>query len=185
VPAIAEHALRVGAGGVAQVRADGGDAGFAGEGGGVGGRRDNSLLHGEQSIAFTDSVCREATSGPTRSPARAGKSCGGRARASASRTGKLGQSVDEIEHLKASVRAKVEPAFRVIKRQFGHTKVRYRVPAKNTAQLHTLFAPTNLWVVLNELLARDGNMRPLRASRADYSMMGTDMNTILPTSCIW
>ena len=63
--------------------------------------------------------------------------------------------------------------------------MRYRVPAKNTAQLHTLFAPTNLWMVPNELLARDGNMRPLRASRADYSMMGTDMNTILPTSCIW
>jgi DNA polymerase II small subunit/DNA polymerase delta subunit B len=30
-----------------------------------------------------------------------------------------------IEHLKAKVRAKVERPFRVIKRQFGHTKVRY------------------------------------------------------------
>ncbi|WP_244672213.1 transposase, partial [Xanthomonas phaseoli] len=37
------------------------------------------------------------------------------------------------EHFKASVRAKVEHPFRVIKRQFGYTKVRYRGLAKNTA----------------------------------------------------
>ncbi len=59
---------------------------------------------------------------------------------------KLGQIIDEIEHLKASVRAKVEHAFRVVKRQFGHTKVRYRGLVENTAQLHTLFALTNLWM---------------------------------------
>ena len=29
------------------------------------------------------------------------------------------------EHFKASVRAKVEHPFRVVKRQFGYTKVRY------------------------------------------------------------
>ena len=34
----------------------------------------------------------------------------------------------------------VEHPFRVIKRQFGHTKVRYRGLFKNTAQLKTLFA---------------------------------------------
>ncbi len=32
------------------------------------------------------------------------------------------------EHFKASVRAKVEHPFRVIKRQFGYTKVRYGAP---------------------------------------------------------
>jgi IS5 family transposase len=37
------------------------------------------------------------------------------------------------EHRKASVRAKVEHPFRVIKRQFGLMKVRCRGPAKNTA----------------------------------------------------
>ncbi|AQU45911.1 transposase [Xanthomonas oryzae pv. oryzae] len=42
------------------------------------------------------------------------------------------------EHFKASVRAKVEHPFRVIKRQFGYTKVRYRGLAKNTAQVQTL-----------------------------------------------
>ena len=51
---------------------------------------------------------------------------------------------EKIEKLKASVRAKVEHPFRVIKRQFGYVKVRYRGLKKNTAQLHTLFALSNL-----------------------------------------
>lgn len=34
--------------------------------------------------------------------------------------------LDQAEKLKAGVRAKVEHPFRVIKRQFGHVKVRYR-----------------------------------------------------------
>jgi IS5 family transposase len=39
--------------------------------------------------------------------------------------------------LPASVRAKVEHPFRVIKCQFGFTKVRYKGLAKNAAQLMT------------------------------------------------
>ncbi|MEJ7808767.1 MAG: hypothetical protein WKG03_22955, partial [Telluria sp.] len=42
--------------------------------------------------------------------------------------------------------------FRVIKRQFGHVKVRYKGLAKNTAQLHTLFALSNLWMARRRLL---------------------------------
>src|SRR5690606_26324308 len=56
------------------------------------------------------------------------------------------RSVRRWEHFKASVRAKVEHPFRVIKRQFGYTKVRYRGLAKNTAQVLTLFALSNLWM---------------------------------------
>ncbi len=48
-------------------------------------------------------------------------------------------------------RDKVEHPFRVIKRQFGHVGVRYRGLAKNTAQLQTLFAPANLWMVRKRL----------------------------------
>ena len=51
-----------------------------------------------------------------------------------------------VEYLKAAVRAKVEHPFRVIKRQFGYTKVRYRGLAKNTGQVLTLFALSNLWM---------------------------------------
>ncbi|SEC59867.1 transposase, IS4 family /transposase, IS5 family [Pseudomonas anguilliseptica] len=41
----------------------------------------------------------------------------------------------KIEKAKAQVRAKVEHPFRVIKRQFGYVKTRFRGLAKNTAQL--------------------------------------------------
>ena len=57
---------------------------------------------------------------------------------------------------KTSVRAKVEHPFRVIKRQFGYTKVRYRGLAKNTAQLLTLFALSNRWMVRRQLLPARG-----------------------------
>ena len=40
--------------------------------------------------------------------------------------------IDKIEKLKAGIRAKVEHPFRVIKRQFGFVKVRYRGLKKNT-----------------------------------------------------
>ena len=53
----------------------------------------------------------------------------------------------QVERIKAGNRAKVEHPFLVIKRQFGHVKVRYRGLAKNTAQLHTLFALANLRMV--------------------------------------
>jgi IS5 family transposase len=56
------------------------------------------------------------------------------------------------EHHKASVRAKVEHPFRVIKRQFGFMKVRYRGLSKNAAQVLTLFALSNLWMVRRHLL---------------------------------
>ncbi|KAF1048545.1 IS5 family transposase [Xylophilus sp.] len=59
----------------------------------------------------------------------------------------------QLEKLKAAIRAKVEHPFRVIKRQFGHTKVRYRGLRKNTEQPKTLFALSNLWMVRHRLAA--------------------------------
>ncbi len=64
----------------------------------------------------------------------------------------------KIEFAKAQVRAKVKHPFRVLKRQFGYTKVRFRGLAKNTAQQATLFALSNLWMVRKRLLAM-GEMR--------------------------
>jgi IS5 family transposase len=63
---------------------------------------------------------------------------------------------EQIEKAKASIRAKVEHPFRVIKQQFGHTKVRYRGLAKNTARLVMLFAMSNLWMVRKKLMAAQG-----------------------------
>jgi len=49
-----------------------------------------------------------------------------------------------IEKAKASIRAKVEHPFHVIKNLFGYRKVRYKGLARNQAQLFTLFALGNL-----------------------------------------
>ena len=48
----------------------------------------------------------------------------------------------------------------MIKRQFGYVKVRYRGLAKNTAQLMTLFALGNLWMVRKELMKMTPEVRP-------------------------
>lgn len=61
--------------------------------------------------------------------------------------------VDQIEHKKASVRARVEHPFRIVKRQFGYLKVRYRGLKKNGAQVLTLFALANLWMARRTMLA--------------------------------
>lgn len=53
----------------------------------------------------------------------------------------------------ASIRAIGEHPFRILKRQFGYTKVRYRGLDKNIAQLYTLFALGNLFQVRRALLA--------------------------------
>ncbi|MCS3811008.1 IS5 family transposase [Xanthomonas arboricola] len=47
----------------------------------------------------------------------------------------------------------------MIKRQFGYTKVRYRGLAKNTAQVLTLFALSNLWMKRKQLLSVVGSVR--------------------------
>lgn len=60
---------------------------------------------------------------------------------------------ERVNHTIAMVRAKVEHPFRVIKRQFGHVKARYRGLAKNRAQLFTLFALGNLFPVRRRLMA--------------------------------
>ncbi len=52
--------------------------------------------------------------------------------------------LDQLEQLKASVWAKVEHPFHVIKNLIGHRKTRYRGLVKNTAQLFSLFGFANL-----------------------------------------
>ena len=66
--------------------------------------------------------------------------------------GKLHPLDERINRVIAMVRAKVEHPFRVIKRQFGYTRTRYRGLAKNRAQLFTLFALGNLFLVRRKLM---------------------------------
>ena len=67
--------------------------------------------------------------------------------------GKAKARVQKREHGKASVRAKVEHPFRVIKRQFGVLKMRFERLQKNTEHLLTLFALSNLWMARRQLMA--------------------------------
>jgi len=127
----------------------------------------NSLLHGEEATAYADSGYRGAHKRPDAKPGVTWQiavrpSDRRRLKAGAA----LGAILDQIEKLKASIRAKVEHPFRVIKRQFGHTKVRYRGLFKNTAQLKTLFALSNLWMARAKLMALDEQVRPLGAKTA-------------------
>ena len=113
------------------------------------------LLHGKEKQVFGDA-------GYTGADKRARKR--GRRFYIAEKRSKVKAIVDEtlreltgkLEHLKASIRAKVEHPFRVIKRQFGHNKARYRGLAKNGAQVTTLFALSNLWMARRKLLAAAG-----------------------------
>ena len=127
----------------------------------------NALLHGEETEAFGDAGYQGVGKRPDANEdvqwhvaMRPGK------RRALDKTKPLDALVDEIERLKASVRAKVEHPFRVVKRQFGHVKVRYRGLKKNTAQLVTLFALSNLWMARRALLALDGQLRPKAANAA-------------------
>ncbi|QGF93038.1 IS5 family transposase [Pseudomonas sp. CFSAN084952] len=67
--------------------------------------------------------------------------------------------IRKIENVKAQTRAKVEYPLRVIKRQFGYTKVRFRGLAKNTGKMMTLFALSNLWMARRHLLKTSGEVR--------------------------
>ena len=67
--------------------------------------------------------------------------------------GSLKELTVRLEKLKASVRAKVEHPFHILKNLFKHRKLRYRGLSKNTAQLHTLFALANLVIAKRTLLA--------------------------------
>ena len=124
----------------------------------------NALLHGDETEVFADAGYQGADKRPDANPKmrwniamRPGK------RAALNKTERVGELIDQLERLKASIRAKVEHPFRVIKRQFGHVKVRYRGLKKNTAQLNTLFALSNLWMVRKKPEVLDGQVRPKTA----------------------
>jgi IS5 family transposase len=116
----------------------------------------HGLLHGKEQVVFADAGYQGATKRPEATGVdwhvamRPGK------RRALDKNTPWGKLLDKAEQMKASVRAKVEHPFRVIKCQFGFTKVRYKGLAKNTAQLVTLFALSNLWMARRQLLGAQG-----------------------------
>ena len=105
----------------------------------------HALLHGDEIAALGDA----GYQGVEKRPENLGKTVAWhvamkRSKRKALPNNKLGRMREKLEHLKASVRAKVEHPFHVIKNLFRHRKTRYRGLAKNTAQLFTLFGFANL-----------------------------------------
>ena len=116
----------------------------------------HALLHGEEDVVFADSGYRGITKREEIQAQHPGVDWqvammpGKRRALKKSKT--VDALIDKLEKIKASIRAKVEHPFRVIKCQFGYRKTRYRGLVKNTAQLITLFALSNLWMVRKRII---------------------------------
>jgi len=106
------------------------------------------LLHGEETVVWGDS----AYSGQTSVIRR----CSPKARDLTNKKGARNRKLTELERRKnrnkSKVRAKVEHAFGIMKRQFGFTKVRYRGLEKNANHTYTNCALVNLVMAKNRLL---------------------------------
>lgn len=70
----------------------------------------------------------------------------------ASKQRPLSDANQRFNHRMSSIRARVEHVFRVIKRQFGYTKVRYKGIAKNAAQVFSLIGLTNLYLARGTMM---------------------------------
>lgn len=95
------------------------------------------LLRGTESVLYGDQAYDSAAN------AAAWVAGGGRYRVQ--RRGRRTPQKQRINRARSRVRAMVEHPFHVVKQLWGYTKVRYRGLAKNTAQLFTLFALSNLY----------------------------------------
>jgi transposase, IS5 family len=106
----------------------------------------HELLHGKEKIAFADAgyvgIEKRGETGTVQWHVAMRPS----KRRQLDKSKRLDRIYNEIEQVKASVRAKVEHPFRILKCQFGYLKARYRGLAKNTAQIETQFALANLWM---------------------------------------
>ena len=116
----------------------------------------NSLLHGQEQMVFADAGYQGIEKRPDTKPdvkwhvaMRPGK------KKALNKQDAADALIDAAEKIKAGVRAKVEHPFRVIKRQFGYLKTRYRGLKKNTQQLMTLFALFNLWMIRSNLMGEE------------------------------
>ncbi len=113
------------------------------------------LLHGKEQVVHADSGYAGADKRVTRKNL-SWQIAAKRGRIKSMPEGRTKRAIERREKAKASVRAKVEHPFRVIKRQFGLLKVRFRGLAKNTAHVITLFALSNLWMARRRLMAMTG-----------------------------
>ncbi|MFM5523939.1 IS5 family transposase [Aeromonas jandaei] len=116
-----------------------------------------NLLHGEEAFVFADAGYQGAENREELADVKAQW-------AIAMRPGRLkelkkhprkNKAVIAFERLKSSIRAKVEHPFRIIKRQFGFVKARFKGLRKNDNQLAMLFTLAHLFRVDQMIRARD------------------------------
>src|SRR5699024_10009895 len=110
------------------------------------------LLHGREKAVYGDSGYRGAEKRVKAKRGRRFYIAEQRSKVKAIQDAKLRELTEQIEHVKASIRSAVEHPFRVVKRQFGYRKARYRGLAKNHGQVVTLFAMANVWMARKRLL---------------------------------
>jgi transposase, IS5 family len=111
----------------------------------------NALLHGQETAVFADAGYQGADKRDEASGASWHVAMKPSVRRRWKRQPRIGKLLDQVERLKAAVRAKVEHPFHIVKNRFGLKKVRYRGLAKNTAQLFTLFGLANLLIAKRRL----------------------------------
>ena len=116
----------------------------------------HALVHGEESHVFGDA----GYQGVEKRPEHQGSTADWhiamkRGKRKALPKDAMGKLMERFEKLKASIRAKVEHPFHVLKNLFKHRKTRYRGLAKNEAQLFSLFGLVNLMLARKRLMALD------------------------------
>jgi IS5 family transposase len=114
------------------------------------------LLHGKEREVFADSGYRGIEKRSRRKRVRWSIAMTPGKRKALDMSKPIDALKDKVEYVKASIRAKVEHPFRVIKRQFGYAKARYRGLTKNAAQVTTLFMLSNLWMARRNLQGSRG-----------------------------
>jgi IS5 family transposase len=116
----------------------------------------HALLHGEEKEAYADAGylgVEKRAEIATHCPGVQWHVAAKRGKVKAMAEGLIKDLTQQLEKLKARVRARVEHPFHILKNLFKHRKTRYRGLAKNTAQLHTLFALANLVISKRAMLA--------------------------------
>ena len=114
----------------------------------------HALLHGQEKVVYADAGYlgiekrAEIAAG---CPALEWRVAAKRGKVTAMAEGLVKELTVQLERLKAQVRARVEHPFHILKNLFRHRKTRYRGLAKNTAQLHSLFALANLVIARRSL----------------------------------
>lgn len=113
-----------------------------------------ALLHGQEEAVFADAGYTGADKRPELADREVSWNIAIRRSIIKALPKALRDLAEPMERALAQVRAWVEHPFHVVKNLFRHKKLRYRGLAKNTAQLHTLFALANLVIVKKTLLAQ-------------------------------